>query len=67
MKTTNYRVEYQGETWDVLSLGLTVDGKTFAHTSRGKNHKNGFYPEQICAWVATSKIAPQYQGINLSR
>lgn len=48
-------VEHDGDTWHVLSTGVTrEDGKVTAHlssTTRGTQQKNGVYPAQIQDWI----------------
>lgn len=57
MKTTEQRpvevgqiIEWEGDTWRVLALGVRIDGKVNAHlasTTRSRQQRNGFCPVQI--------------------
>jgi hypothetical protein len=59
---TEKQVTYQGEAWNVVSLGVTNDdGRTYAHLShptRGRLQKNGFVPEQVCDWIESYSKPP---------
>lgn len=53
------KIELEGETWNVLSVGAERDGKTFchlAHPTRGRLQRNGFVPAQIGEWVPTDLL-----------
>lgn len=61
MKTTEPRpvevgqiIEWEGDTWLVLGLGVRIDGKVNAHlasTTRGRQQRNGFYPVQMADMI----------------
>ena len=47
-------INFEGEQWKVLSMGISFNDKTYCHlanTVRGRHQKNGFYPVQICCFV----------------
>lgn len=54
------QITIEGETWNILSLGCpNEDGLTYAHlshTTKGANHKNGFYPKQRCDFIDASML-----------
>ena len=44
-------VQYEGETWRVLSLGATNDaGKVYAHLVH-PTRKHGMHPVAVCDWI----------------
>ena len=52
-------ISYDGDTWVVLNIGATLDGKTFVHlasTTRGFCQRNGIYPVQINDWIPSELL-----------
>lgn len=56
----NRTVILEGETWKVQATGATnEDGKVFchlAHTTKGRQQRNGFVPIQIGEWINPATI-----------
>ncbi len=53
-------IELDNDTWEVIGVGVAVDGKTYVHLAsktRGRQQKNGFYPIQICRFIDSSLLA----------
>jgi hypothetical protein len=58
-KYTDLIIVHMGEVWRVIGVGAQRDGNTFCHlanTSRGKQQKNGWVPNQINDWVDTAVL-----------
>lgn len=48
-------INHDGDTWRVIGIGATSDGKTFLHlasTTRFRKQRNGNCPIQICDWIS---------------
>jgi hypothetical protein len=48
------KIEKDGDTWVILSLGVELDGKRYAHlasTTRFRQQRNGKVPVQQCDWI----------------
>jgi hypothetical protein len=48
------RIEHDGDTWEIVGLGVLVDGKRYVHlssTTRFRQQKNGRNPVQSCDWI----------------
>lgn len=48
------KIKADGDTWVILSLGVELDGKRYAHlasTTRFRQQRNGKVPVQRCDWI----------------
>ena len=66
MQTQDKTIEYNGDTWRILGVGVTQtldDGKsvTYLHlasATRGSKHRNGkMYPIQMADWLPSELLA----------
>lgn len=47
-------VEHDGDTWEIIGLGVVMEWKTFTHLAsktRGRHQRNGFRPIMIVDWL----------------
>lgn len=48
------RIQLNGDTWRVISVGASRDQKTYCHlasTTRFRQQRNGKVPLQMCDWI----------------
>ena len=53
-------IEHEGETWKLLSRGISRNGKVYCHlasTTRFTEQRNGRLPMQIGDWIDAEVIA----------
>ena len=53
-------IEHEGETWKLLSRGISRNGKVYCHlasTTRFTEQRNGRMPMQIGDWIDAEVIA----------
>ena len=54
MNDTLPTIAHDGDTWVILGTGAKRNAKVYcqiASTTRGRQQKNGWYPNQICDWI----------------
>jgi hypothetical protein len=51
------KVSYENDIYKIIGVGGELDGQTYVHlasTTKGRQQKNGFYPNQLCGYVEDS-------------